>query len=244
MKPLFSRVLFLVVLFPTLFGTALAQASQPEKWRSLEVAEDDGLPVLIKHLPDWENVRSTTIFASNAADLKAAVPGRPILDLIEFSGGTEAAAADYPAGKLLIVEFSTPQASVDADAKFLGRLAQSPEPATVYRRIGNYNAFVFDVTDPAEAIALLDQVKYEKSVQWLGEDPFLLRKLERYFVETTRDIFIATVTWIIGGLGLSAVIGIIVGLVFFRMREQKRSQWNAYTDAGGMTRLNLDDLSE
>ncbi len=225
--------------------TALtAQEPDTPRWRSLEVSEDDGLPVLVKHLPDWKSVRGSTYFVNNSIDLKMAVPDKPLLDLIGFAGGVEAVAADYPAGKLLIVEFPTPQASVDADTKVLDRLAQNPDPATIYRRIGNYSAFVFDIKDADAALTLLDRVKYEKSVQWLGEDPFLLKKFERYFINTTRDIFIATVTWIVGGFGLSILIGVIVGLVFFRVREQKRSQMSAYTDAGGMTRLNLDELSD
>ncbi|HMQ05517.1 MAG TPA: hypothetical protein PKD26_16490 [Pyrinomonadaceae bacterium] len=238
------QFLFALIIFPCLAGTVYAQAGDPSQWRSMEISEDDGLPVLIKHLPDWESVRSSTVFVNSADDLKSAVPYRPILDVIEFAGGTEAVAADYSVGKMVIIEFPTPQGSASADARVLERLAQNPDPATVYRRIGNYNAFVFDVADPEAAIALLDQVRYQKSVQWLGEDPFLLRKIERYFVETTRDIFIATVTWIVGGFGLSAVIGLIVGLGYFRYREQQRAKWNAYSDAGGMTRLNLDKLSD
>jgi hypothetical protein len=167
-----------------------------------------------------------------------------VLGQIDFAGGTEAVKADYPAGKLLIVEFTTPHASVDADAKILQHLAANPEPGTVYRRIGNYNAFVFDAADEEAAVMLLNQVKYEKRIQWLGEDPYLLQKIERSFAVTTRDILISTVIWIVGGLGLAAICGVIVGLVFYRVREQRRATWHAYSDAGGLTRLNLDELSE
>lgn len=225
-------------------GEIPAQPTSAPAARSQEISEDDGLPVLIKHLPEWENVRSSTVFATNADDLRNAAGERPVLRLIDFASGTEAVKADYPAGKLVIVEFTTPHASIDADTKILAHLAVSPDPGTVYRRIGNYNAFVFDAADQEDAAALLDQVKYEKSVQWLGEDPYLLKKIERYFAVTTRDILISTVLWIVGGLGLAALCGLITGIVIFRVRDQRRATWHAYSDAGGMTRLNLDELSE
>jgi hypothetical protein len=103
---------------------------------------------------------------------------------------------------------------------------------------------VFDSSDPAAASSLLDQVKYEKSVQWLGEDPFLLQKLERYFAMTGRDVVVSTVLWITLLFGLTAAIGILAGIWYFRYRESKRAAMTAFSDAGGLTRLNLDDLSE
>lgn len=232
----------IVVLFFALVLSTSAAFAQPV--RSQEISEDDGLPVLIKHLPEWQEVRASTVFITSAAELKNALGDRPVFSQIDFTGGTEAVTANYPAGRLLIVEFTNPQASVDADNKILDRIAANPESSTVYRRIGNYNAFVFDTADQPAAVALLDQIKYEKAVQWLGEDPFLLKKIERYFAVTTRDIMIATVMWIVGGLGIAAVCGIAAGLIVFRIRDQKRATWHAYTDAGGMTRLNLDELSE
>jgi hypothetical protein len=236
--------LFILFAFVFLTGSASTQSNAAPVVRSQEISEDDGLPVLIKHLPEWREVQSSTVFATNTGDLKNAAGDRGVFGQIDFAGGTEAVKADYPVGRLVIVEFATPHASVDADAKILNHLAANPEPGTVYRRIGNYNAFVFDTTDPEAAAGLLDQVKYEKSVQWLGEDPYLLRKIERYFAVTTRDILVSTVLWIVGGLGLAAVCGIITGLIVFRIRDQKRATWHAYSDAGGMTRLNLDELSE
>lgn len=234
-----SLFLFLLFLVP---ASAWAQASSPV--RSQEISEVDGLPVLIKHLPEWQNVRSSTVFITNSNDLKNTVGNRPVLDLIGFSGGTEAVTANYPAGRLLIVEFATPQGSVDTDTKIFSHIAAAPERGLHYRRIGNYNVFVFDSPDENAARALLDQVKYEKAVQWLGEDPFLLQKFERYFINTTRDIFISTVLWIVACLGFAAVSGVIAGYIFFRIREQRRANWQRFSDAGGLTRLNLDELSE
>ena len=102
---------------------------------------------------------------------------RPVLELIDFEAGTEAVTAKYDAGKLLIVEYLTPQGSVDADNKIKQKLAEEQDSQIFYRRIGNYNAFVFDGNDKTAAKALLDQVKYEKEIQWLGYNPFAIQKI-------------------------------------------------------------------
>jgi hypothetical protein len=204
------------------------------------VSESDGIPVLIKHLPEWESVRGQTTFAADANTLRAALGGRPVLDQIDFAGGTEAVTATYPAGRLLIVEFTSPQASIDADDHI--RAALAGDPSTVYRRIGNYNAFVFDATDAAAANALLDQVKYEKTVQWLGRNPYQI-SAERAFVIGTTDLFISTVLIVVMGIGFSLVAGLFTGYLFFLLREKRRSRLAAFTDAGGMTRLNLDGFT-
>lgn len=221
---------------------SFSQATNP--YKSQEVSESDGIPVLIKHLPDWESNRSKLTFARESNTLKQALGERPVFDLIDFSAGTEAVTAPYDAGKLLIVEFSTPQGSVDADNKISQRLAELGPAANIsYRRIGNYNVFVFDAASAETANALIDQVKYEKVVQWLGEDPNLLRRAERAFINTTSDIFISTLIWITMGLGLSILAGVGVGFLFFRVREQRRRSMPTFSDAGGMTRLNLDGFT-
>lgn len=208
-----------------------------------EVSEDDGVPVLIKHLPDWENVRNSATLAHSVGDLRNVLGERPVFDLIEFTGGTEAVTAPYPQGKLLIVEFASPASSAELDTKLKDSLAGQP---VFYRRIGNYNAFVFDAWDEASANALLEQVKYEKIVQWLGENPFMAQRAqvaERRFVVTTADIFLSTLMAIVSGLGVSIVIGIIVGFAFFYRREAYRASLPTFSDAGGMTRLNLDGFT-
>jgi hypothetical protein len=212
--------------------------------KSTEVSDADGIPVLFKHLPEWQNVHSAAVLTRDIETIRGHVGPHPVLDAISLGADAEAAIASYPQGRLLLIEYSSPQASSDADARIVRRLVELPDAEpVVYRRIGNYNALVFG-SSPDDAEALLGQIKYEKVVQWLGEDPYLLKKLEAYFVSTTRDIFIATVTWIVMGLASSVVLGIICGFLFFRLREHKRAVRTAYSDAGGLTRLNLDGLSE
>ncbi len=230
-----------VLLF---FGNFYAQNAGTAQPKSREVSEDDGVPVLTKHLPDWEAKQKDSTYILNQTDLRNALGERTVFDFIEFESGTEAVTAPYAEGKLLLVEYSTPQASVDADAKINQLLTESGQnQSTVYRRTGNYNIFVFDAPDQAAANALLDQIKYEKSIQWLGEDPFLLKRAERAMVKGLSELFISTVLAIVGILGLAVLLGFTVGFIYYRQSDQRRARMTQFTDAGGMTRLNLDGFT-
>lgn len=244
MKKGFVKIALLFCVL-SLFPMAVsAQQTSSTDIKSQEISEDDGIPVLIKHLPDWENARNSATLITNANELRNALGSRPVFDAVEFIAGTEAVTAAYPQGKLLIVEYSTPQASVDTDNKVRQFIGEDQTSAGVfYRRIGNYNVFLFDGGDEDEANALFDQIKYEKVVQWLGEDPTLLRRAERAIVESTSDVIISTATAIVFGLLFALLTGIVVGLLFFRFRNQRRSGMKAFSDAGGMVRLNLDELT-
>lgn len=234
--------LICVYLLPVL--SVFAQDNKVPQARSQEYSESDGVPVLTKNLPAYENVGNRATYILNDENLRNALGNRPVFEVVDFTGGTEAVTAEYPQGKLLMVEYTTPQFSVDADNKIKQKLAATPSnPPVYYRRIGNYSAFVFDSNDEAGANSLLDQIKYEKEIRWLGEDPFALQRAERNFVLQTSDLFMSTFLAIVGALGTSVVIGIIVGFAFFFFREQKRAQMETFTDAGGMTRLNLDGFT-
>ena len=223
-------------------GTGTFGQQPPAK--SQEISDADGQPVLIKHLPESGLAGESVIFGTDKAGLRTAVTNQPVLDKLEFPYGTEYVTASYPDGRLLIVEYTNPQSSAEADGKIQEFVGGRPDPGFIYRRIGNYNTFVFEAPDAAAANGLLDQVKYQKTVQWLGEDPYILKKLERYMVTTSRDIMISTVLAIVFGLLASILAGIVAGFIFFRIRDQKRAHRAAFSDAGGLTRLNLDGLSE
>ena len=243
-----SRLRLNIIFSSFILSTFLAGApvvifGQQPVIRSQERSDADGQPVLLKHLPDYEKVKAVASFATDKAGVNTAIGNNLAVDALEFPSGTEAVTAVYPEGRLLIVEYTNPQSSVDADVR-VRQLAAAGTSDFVYRRIGNYNAFVFDPTDTAAASELLDQVKYEKTVQWLGEDPYILKKLERYMVTTSRDVMISTVLVIVLGLAVSVLAGIVAGLIFFRVRDQKRAHRAAFSDSGGLTRLNLDGLSE
>ncbi|MBP6001880.1 MAG: hypothetical protein KA746_00465 [Pyrinomonadaceae bacterium] len=238
-----TKWIFAALMMAAAVPFAFAQQAAQTPYQSQELSDGDGIPVLIKHLPNWENLRDRTAFVRDTAALKAALGERPIFDLVDFSAGTEAVTAPYQAGKLLIIEYTTPQVSVESDAKFIARLGELGDTTTVYRRIGNYSVFVFDGTDTAAATELLEQVKYEKNVQWLGDDPYYLKRAERAFINTTSGIFTSTVFVILIGIGLAITGGLIVGITYFTLRVRRRAAMTAYTDAGGMTRLNLDGFT-
>ena len=238
---LITYALFLIFL---LSSNISAQVKNSTSIVSQEISETDGIPVLIKHLPDWENIRKEATLTNNVNDLRKALGDRAVFELVEFAGGTEAVTAPYKEGKLLIIEYPSPQTSTEADNKFRESLAQSGQnPPIFYRRIGNYNAFVFDSTDESAANNLLDQVKYEKDIQWLGTNPFMFHRAERQFVVQTADLFTTTFLLISLGIGFTMVAGIVAGVFYFYVREQKRSTMETFSDAGGMTRLNLDGLT-
>ncbi|MDQ6787330.1 MAG: hypothetical protein M3033_11035 [Acidobacteriota bacterium] len=240
----FIRLLILTCAIFFITGSVFAQERNNLQAKSQEVSESDGVPVLTKHLPDYENARNRASYILNQNDLRRALGERQIFDLIDFQSGTEAVTAPYSQGKLLIVEYSNPQSSVDADNRIKQLLSEnSQNPGVVYRRIGNYNAFVLDAADVGAANGLLDQIKYEKTVQWLGTDPFAFKRAERAFIESTSSLFYSTVVAIVSGLGLSVLGGLCVGILFFYYRNQKRANMQAFSDAGGMTRLNLDELT-
>src|SRR5205809_2125319 len=126
-------VSLLVVIAVGATLSAFGQAKVPPI-KSQERSEADGVPVLVKHLPDWETVRAQSKFVNSSPDLKTALPGRPVLDLVDFAAGTEAVTAPYPAGQLLIIEYSSPQLSIEADNNFKNFLAQNNDGLTFYKR--------------------------------------------------------------------------------------------------------------
>lgn len=236
-KALFIKFVISICISLAAFGNVFAQSDKL-------ILEEDKTPSVIKALPDWEAAQNRATFTKSTDDLRKSLGSRPIFDLIVLGNGIEAVTAPYPQGKLLIVEYPTPQASIDANAQFTQKLTENPPtPPVFYRRIGNYSAFVFDASDETAANTLLDRVKYEKTVQWLGENPMPAIRAEREFAIMTGDIFLSTVIVVALGFATTVLAGLGVGLIFYYLREQKRSTTQIFTDAGGMTRLNLDGLT-
>ncbi|MDT7604364.1 MAG: hypothetical protein QOF61_2361 [Acidobacteriota bacterium] len=225
--------------------TFTTAAAQPIDLR--DTGADDGIPVLVKHLPDWEAVRGgRAVYAVRLHDLEGIVGDAPALAVVPFGGGTEAVAADYgAAGHLVIVEFSTPQFAADADARINARInelraAQQNVP-TVYQRKGNYSVFVFGGRDEAAARSLVERVHYEKDVRWLGRDPHANEKANRYWINMSASVLVNTIK--AAGLAIVMCLGVggIFGMLVFRRRRAEATLSARYSDAGGMMRLNLDD---
>lgn len=236
------RKLFLSLIVLTLLSiVAVAQQKAvPAASPKVDMA-DDGVPVIIKHLPDWETARNRAQIATNLSELQQAAGDRAILEITDFSGGTEAVAADYEAGKLVIVEYPTAKYAIDANAAIKEKLNSSPQ--TIYRKVGNYTVFVFDAKDERAANSLIDKVAYEKEIHWLSDNPFPLLGAQKQFNITTADIVLTTFK----AIGIAVVVALLIGGVFgtliFHRRRREQEEAQIFTDAGGMMRLNLDDLT-
>jgi len=207
-----------------------------------------GLPILVMHLPDWEKkVEGEYGYARTLIELQKAVGHQPILDAFDFDQGTEAVTAKYEAGRLVIVEFPTPQHAFDADAAVNRRIAElrnagQPVPSA-YKRVGNYSVFVFDAPDAEAAENLIAGVKYEKDVRWLGRNPHAEENAIKRYTSTMGGVILTTL--ITTGLAILLCLGVgglIGGAVFLHRRSRQAAQ-QVYTDAGGMVRLNIEDLN-
>lgn len=242
-------------------GTSFARVTQPDlKSRSTDNAIvlarlladrlDNGegdVPVLLKHLPDWEKARTNAVYYVGLPLLKGQFGNQTVLDAVGFEGGTEAVAAHYGPSRMVIVEFTTPQLAGDNDRRIIEKIHElwnqgQPSP-TAYRRVGNYSVFVFNAPNEQTANQLIDQVKYEQVVQWLGDNPNWLKKAQKEYTETTLGVLVTVVKT----SGLAAVlcfgIGGLIGAMLFARRRAQQAAAEAYSDAGGMMRLNLDEMS-
>lgn len=213
---------------------------------TLDKGEND-IPVLLKHLPNQDEAQKTAVFLHSFADLNNLGMKQGVLSAINSAGNADAALASYGSSKLLIVEFNTPQLAKENDERIIARIQElwklgHPAP-TAYRRVGNYSVFVFDAPNETSAKQLIDQVKYEQVVQWLGENPNILKQAEQHYVNTTLGVLVAVLK--ASGYALVACLGLggLAGALLFSHRRNQQEDVAAYSDAGGMLRLNLDELT-
>lgn len=204
------------------------------------------IPVLLKHLPNWAQAQQTAIYLNRFTSLDA-VAKDAVLTAVQSEGDADAVLATYDPMRLLIIEFNTPQRSVENDQRIVSRIHElwklgQPAPSA-YKRVGNYSVFVFDAPNEQAAKQLIDQVHYEQVVSWLGENPNILKEAEKRYVSTTLGVLVAVIK--ASGFALIACLatgGLIGALLFTRRRAQQRSA-HAFSDAGGMLRLNLDEMT-
>jgi hypothetical protein len=232
-----------VFIFSCIFALEIsAQKSVPP---ATEIG-DDGVPVLIKHLPDWETAQNRAAIVASLQELQKLSGNRQILNEIDFAGGTEAVTATYDKARLVIIEFQTPQMAFDADARVQNKLTQATPSDAAYRKIGNYLVFVFDASDAKTADNLLNSVSYEKQVVWFGDNPYpaiASAKKEREYLMTTGDIIFTVIES--AGLAILFALGIggVFGTLLFYRRRRQQAATDTFSDAGGMLRLNLDELT-
>jgi hypothetical protein len=208
---------------------------------------DGDIPVLIKHLPDPDQTQKNAIYLNSFATLTSLDPQQPVLTAVQADGNADAAFATIGSSKVLIVEFNTPQLATENDQRIVARIHElwnlgQPAP-TAYRRVGNYSVFVFDAPNEQTANQLIDQVKYEQVVSWLGNNPNILRQAQEQYIDTTLGVLVAVLKAsgyaLVGCLGIGGLIG---GLLFSYRRAQQKTV-TSYSDAGGMLRLNLDEMT-
>jgi len=205
------------------------------------------IPALVKHLPNWEQNQKRAMFFNRVTSLQDIVPNQTVLGVLDTEGDADATFADTGSGKVLIIEYHTPQLAKDNDERIIAKIHELwklGQPAPIgYRRVGNYSVFVFDAPDEATAKQLIDQVKYEQVVQWLGDNPNILKEAQRRYVQTTLGVFIAVLK--ASGFALVACLGLggLIGALLFSRRRARQTALEAYSDAGGMLRLNLDQMT-
>ncbi len=150
-----------------------------------------------------------------------------MLTAIDSGGQCGRGHREYGPSKVLVVEFNTPQLAIENDQRIIARIQElwklgQPAP-TAYRRVGNYSVFVFDAPDEQTAKQLIDQVKYEQVVQWLGENPNILKEAQKHYINTTLGVLVAVLKAsgyaLIGCLGMGGLFG---GLLFTTGARNRR----------------------
>jgi hypothetical protein len=204
------------------------------------------IPVLLKHLPNWEQAHQTAVYLNRFSSLDL-IAKDGVLSAIKSEGDADAVFATYDSMRLLIIEFNTPQRSVENDQRVVARIQElwklgQPAPSA-YKRVGNYSVFVFDAPNEQAAKQLLDQVHYEQVVSWLGENPNILKEAQKHYVRTTLGVLIAVLK--ASGFALIGCVatGTLIGALLFTRRRAQQRAVEAFSDAGGMLRLNLDEMT-
>jgi hypothetical protein len=206
---------------------------------------EDEVPVLVKHLPKWGAEARDVSYYVTPEPLKSAVSS-VVLDSVSFEG-SEAVVTNYGQTQFLLIEFPTPQLATQNDQQIVAKLqemrGQGQQLPTAYRRVGNYGVFVFNGSDEASANALIDEVKYEQVTKWLGENPYPLLEAQRRYTATTLGVLVSVVKASGIALVLCLTAGALFGGLLFLKRRAQQKTVDAYSDAGGMLRLNLDEMT-
>lgn len=213
---------------------------------SLERGEGD-IPVLVKHLPQWEQAQDHVVYLAGFNSLNGVFPNQPLLEVVTSEGDADAAITEYGSSHVVLIEFNTPQLAADNDRNIVAKLQElrgqgQPVPSA-YRRVGNYSVFVFGSPDEQTATGLIDQIQYEQVVHWLGDNPNLLEKAQRDYYQTTAGLLLA----VMKASGYSALaclaVGGLMGAFLFNRRRIQQRDAKSFSDAGGMLRLNIDELT-
>lgn len=167
-------------------------------------------------------------------------------DMFTFAGEAEAVMIECAAPqrekiKLMIVEYHTPQFATDAMQQldgYLESLTESERARLSVRREGNYIVAGVSADNPDLAAQMVSSIQYPYSVKWLRNplwptnDPFRVRK--------AADMLLSTFGILGAILGTVLLFGTVFGATVFLRR--RKSQREAFSDAGGMLRLDIDPM--
>jgi len=200
-------------------------------------------PAIIASLPESGRIADSIRYFIGPLATDAFVEhGR---EMFPFFGDAEAAFAEYdegsgqPALRLLIVEYHTPQFATDAlnqVSGVFGSLSEDQQAGLIIKRQGNFLIAASRFSSRDHAQGLVDSIEYPYTVKWLRNplwptnDPFRAQKAAQMLLSTFGVLGLVLLTVGFGG----AAFGMTV---FLRRRKQQRQ---AFSDAGGMLRLEID----
>lgn len=209
------------------------------------------IPVLMQHLPSDGLVTGTERFVAGPLALARFGDFQDPTDVFLLSSeAVEAAVAEYRSGDtvspLVIVEYHTPQlaaAAYQQVRRYMQSLPEAERARRLLKREGNYLIEVLNVQDPSAMQRIVDQIDYAPSIHWLKKDSFENLSLFQPAPEISLLDFYLTA---FGFIGVSLLIaftgGVLLGMGFFLWRRRRMRSWPGFSDAGGMMRLNLDNL--
>lgn len=204
-------------------------------------------PPLLGHLPETGRVDKTERYFIGPRALSRYY-NYGANEQFGFAKAVEAVAADYRQGgrevKLAIVEYHTPQLASEAHKRvqaYNESLPESKRNQLILKREGNYLVQALGFTNREAAQKLVNAVKYTYTIKWLKDPPPKRFDYARYRREAGK--LLITIFSLIGLLILGAIIGgLVFGSSLFLRRRRRRELEGGFSDAGGMLRLNLDNL--
>jgi hypothetical protein len=239
----------------------ISEGAAPDREALLDLAREldkrvsprhSEIPVLIRHLPADGLVPGTERFIAGPLALARSLGAQDPNDVLMLSSdAVEAALAEYGSGggtsKLLVVEYHTPQLAATAHQQvrdYFQGLPEDERARRILKREGNYIIEAFDVRNHEAMQSIVDRVEYTPVIHWLKKNP--LEDLQQFQSEpevSLIDFYLAA----FGFIGLSLVTaltgGVLLGTCMFLWRRWRQRRWPGYSDAGGMVRLNLDNIA-
>jgi hypothetical protein len=202
---------------------------------------------LLGQLPARGRIAGSERYAPSLEALRRSRPD-VAADVFRFgAGGADAAVADFeqPGGepfRLVLVDYQTPQLAADAERSLraaFDALAPEERAHRILKREGNFMLEATGVVDRAAAERVVGSVDYAISIKMLkGADP-----ISQSGLNVNEEAYKAALVFFnsfafVGLCFLGALAcGLVAGAIVFRNR--RRAAANVFSDAGGMTHLDL-----